>query len=207
LLLVFDGRLYKELSKLPAILDYLIADQQIPPVAALLIDNMDRTELLCKPEFADYVAKEILPWFLATYPIKAEPRQRVVIGSSYGGLAAAFLGLRYPDEFGTILSQTGWFRWHPADDPEYHWLARQFSAAPMLPLQFWVQVGNLEVARMLDGGPTQLASNHHFRDVLQAKGYFVSYDEYGGGHDASSLEFPLARALTEILNTSPGSPG
>jgi enterochelin esterase-like enzyme len=55
------------------------------------------------------------------------------------------------------------------------------------------------VAQKLDGGPTQLDANRHFRDVLQAKGYKVSYHEYGGGHDASSLEFPLAKALIEMF--------
>ena len=101
---------------------------------------------------------------------------------------------------GTVFSQTGWFRWRPEGDPEHHWLTRQLAAAPKLRLRFWLQVGNLEVAQMLDGGPSQLAANRNLRDALHAKGYFVAYQEYSGGHDASSLGFPLAQALTEILS-------
>jgi enterochelin esterase family protein len=206
-LVVFDGRLYKDQLKLPEMLDYLIGNRQIPPIIALLVDNTDRSELLCKPEFADYIGNEVIPWLRATYPITPDPFQTIVAGSSFGGLAAAFLALKHPHIFGTVLSQTGWFRWHPEDDPGFHWLARQFAATPKLPLRFWIQVGNLEVAQMSDGGPSQLAANQHFRDTLQAKVYFVSYQEYSGGHDASSLEFPLAQALTEILNQSGSTTG
>lgn len=198
-LVVFDGRLYKDLLKIPEMLDYLIGQGQIPPVAALLVDNLDRSELLCRDEFADSITNEVMPWLRATYPITSDPRKNIMIGSSFGGLAAAFIGFKHSDSCGTVLSQTGWFRWHPEYDPEHHWLARQFMDAPKLPVRFWLQVGNLEMAQMLDGGPTQLDANRYFRDVLQNKGYELSYYEYSGGHDASSLEFPLAKALTEIF--------
>lgn len=198
-LVVFDGRLYKDQLKLPEMLDYLIGRGQIPPVAALLVDNLDRTELICQAEFAKYMTKEVLPWLRSMYPITWEPQQTIISGSSYGGLAAAYLAFQYPEIWGTVLSQTGWFRWHPEADAEHHWLARQLAAVPKLPIRFWLQVGNLETAPMLDGGPSQLAANQYFRDTLLAKGYQVSYFEYSGGHDASSLEFPLAQALIKIL--------
>ena len=140
-----------------------------------------------------------MPWLRASYPISNDPHENIVLGSSLGGLAAAFLAFSHPAIWGTVLSLTGWFRWHPEVDSEHHWLARQFSSSPKLPLRFWLQVGNLEVAQMLDKGPTQLDANRHLRDVLQGKGYELSYHEYSGGHDASSLEFLLAKALTEIL--------
>jgi len=200
LLVVFDGRQYKEMLYLPEMLDYLITQGQIPPVIALLVDNLDRSELLCQTEFADYVANKILPWIRSTFSVTNEPRQTVLIGSSYGGLAAAFLAFKYPQIFGVVLSQTGRFRWHPEDDQEHHWLARQLGQAPKVSVEFWLQVGNLEVAQMSDGGPTQLSANQFMRDMLRAKGYQVSYQEYSGGHDVSSLELPLAQALNEILS-------
>jgi enterochelin esterase-like enzyme len=197
---VFDGRQYKDMLHLPEMLDYLITQGHIPPVAALLVDNLDRRELLCQSEFADYIANKVLPWLRDTYSVTNEPHQTVLIGSSYGGLAAAFVAFKFPQRFGVVLSQTGWFRWHPEEDPEFHWLARQMAKKDKVPVAFWLQVGNLEIAQMLDGGPTQLAANRYMRDVLQTKGYEVSYQEYSGGHDLSSLEFPLAQALVEILD-------
>ena len=37
------------------------------------------------------------------------------------------------------------------------------------------------------------------RVTLQSKGFEVTNYEYGGGHDASSLEYPLAKGLREIF--------
>ena len=199
-LVVFDGRLYKDMLKLPEMLDYLSGNGDVPPVAALMVDNLDRSDLLCKPEFAGYIANDVIPWLRATYPITTDPVQTIVMGSSLGGLAAVFLAFKYPNIFGTVLSQGGWFRWHPEGDSEHHWLTRQLAAVPKLSVRFWLQVGDLEIAQMLDGGPSQLAANQHLRDTLQAKGYSVSYQEYSGGHDSSSLEFPLAQGLKEILH-------
>jgi enterochelin esterase family protein len=202
LLLVFDGRSYKDQVRLPAILDYLIAERRLPPLVALFLDNPERwQELTCRPDFAAYVAGEILPWVRANYPVTSEAAQTAVLGSSLGGLFAAYLGLSYPDLFQVVLSQTGWFRWRPDGDPEFEWLARQFVAAPRLPLRFHLDVGVLENARMLDDGPTQLLANRHMRDVLQAKGYPLDYVEYSGGHDFSSLEYPLAEALVRLLGS------
>jgi enterochelin esterase-like enzyme len=47
MLLVFDGRLYKDQMKLPEMLDYLIG-KKYPPIAALMVDSVDRSELICK---------------------------------------------------------------------------------------------------------------------------------------------------------------
>jgi enterochelin esterase family protein len=112
----------------------------------------------------------------------------------------AFLAYRFPALFGVVLAQSGWFRWRPEGDPEHHWLARQFAAAPKRPVAFWLQVGNLEVAQMADGGPSQLEANRTMRATLLAKGYAVRYQEYSGGHDASSLEYPLAQGLLELFS-------
>jgi enterochelin esterase family protein len=133
------------------------------------------------------------------YPVTTDPRQNVVLGSSLGGLAAVYLAYSYPQLFGTVFAQTGWFRWRPDEETEHHWLARQLASAPKLPLRFLLQVGNLEVARMLDGGPSQLQANRTLRDTLQSKGYSVTYQEFSGGHDSTSLEFPLAQGIRALF--------
>lgn len=199
LLVFFDGRLYKDMLKLPEMLDYLSGMGHIPPVAALMIDNIDRTELQCKPEYADYVVERILPWFRSQYPVSTDPLETTLIGNSFGGLGAVYLAYRHPNVFGTAFSQGGWFRWRPEGDTEHHWLAHQLAAAPQLPIRFWLQVGDLETALMSDGGPTQLEANQHMMNTLLTKDYFVVYQEYSGGHDSSSIEAPLAQGLRGIL--------
>jgi len=199
LLITLDGRLHKDRLHVPAMLDHLVATNAIPPVIALFVDNPNRQELLCDPAFADYMADQVMPWLYEHFPVTHNPAQTVVGGSGDGGLAAAYLGLRYPQRFGNILSQTGWFRWRPEGDPQFHWLARQYAQSPTLPLRFYLDVGNLEVAQMRDGGPTQLAANRYLRDILLAQDYSVQYVEYSGGHDDSSLASPLFAALHRLF--------
>ena len=89
LLVVFDGRQYKDMLHLPEMLGYLITQGQIPPVTALLVDNLGHRELLCQSEFADYMANKVLPWIRDTHSMTIDPNATIVIGSSYSGLAAA----------------------------------------------------------------------------------------------------------------------
>jgi enterochelin esterase-like enzyme len=199
LLVVFDGHLAFDFWRLPQMLDYLIAQQQISPVVALFVDTPDRRELLCVPEFADCVAQRIVPWGRSTFAVTQDTAHTVISGASYGGLCAAYTGMRHSEVFGGVLSQTGWFRWHPDREHEHEWLARQYIGSPKLPLRFYMDVGILETARMVDSGPSQLVANRYMRDVLRAKGYEVIYREYGGGHDYSSTSNPLFDALPLML--------
>lgn len=198
-LVVFDGRIYKDLTRLPQILDYLIDCGQIPPLLALMVDNPDRNELQCTVDFAAYVAETVMPWLRAQHPVTDTPSQTAVLGASLGGLAALYLAYHYPQTVGIVFTQTGWFRWMPPGETEHHWLARQLANSPKLPLRLHVQVGNLEIAQMADGGPTQVEANRFMRTVLAAKGYPFDYQEYSGGHDTSSLEAPLADGLVAIF--------
>lgn len=199
LLLVFDGRLAVDILRMPAMLDLRLTEGKIRPTIALFIDTPDRSELVCVPEFADYVTHRIVHWAQSTLQVTQEAARTIICGSSYGGLCAAYHALHHPNVFGGVLSQTGWFRWHPEDDSEHEWLARQFITQPKLPVRFYLDVGVLETARMKDGGPSQLVANRHMRDVLRAKGYAITYREYGGGHDYSSIQNALFDALPIML--------
>ena len=75
LLVAFDGETCGALPKetlipLPAIVDNLAAAHQIPRTVVVLIGSADhesRTRnLRCSDSFADYVAKELVPWVRAT---------------------------------------------------------------------------------------------------------------------------------------------
>ena len=146
--------------------------------------------------------KELLPWVRQHYQVTNDPSRTVVAGSSYGGLAAAYAGLRHPELFGKILSQSGSFWWKPGDEREHEWLIRQFVASPRLPLSFYVEAGLLETWSSDEGlGPFLLVSNRHFRDVLQAKGYPIQYAEYNGGHDFTCWRGTLADGLLALLGS------
>lgn len=201
LVVLFDGWAYVNVIPTPTILDNLIADALIPPVAAVMVDNPDRArELGCDPDYTDVVADRIVPHTRASLGAPADPARTVVGGSSLGGVAAAFAALRRPDVFGNVLSQSGAFHWRPAGrDGRHEWLTDHLVRQPRVPLRFYLDVGVMEGKGPGEHSPTQVAANRRLRDALEAKGYPVRYAEFAGGHDYLCWRGTLADGLLALL--------
>jgi enterochelin esterase-like enzyme len=210
LLVVFDEGAYLNAVPTPVILDNLIAASKIPPTVAVLIANPSQEtrskELPPNPTFADFLAQELIPWVRAHYTVTTDPRQTVVAGSSFGGIAATYAGLRHPEIFGNILCQSGSFWWAPdhtfgpdADaTTETGWLAKEYIKSPKLPLRFWMDAGVFEVDTNGNGGAI-LEPSRHMRDVLLAKGYEVHYRQFASGHDYLNWRGTLADGLLALI--------
>ena len=202
---LFDGEEYRSLVPTPTILDNLVASKKIPPLVALLVDHgsieaRDR-DLQCSAPFADFLAKELLPWAREHYRLSADPKQTIIGGSSYGGLSAAYCAFRYPEVFGNVLSQSGSFGyypgWHGADQTDaspFGWLIRQFVTTRKLPLRFYLEAGLFETAH----AGSILPQNRRLRDVLEAKGYALVYSEFVGAHEYLSWRGSLADGLIAL---------
>ena len=191
LLLVFDGREYREDFPLPRILDALIAEKKLPPTVAVMMDNGTGAERLADlanhEAFAELVASEIIPWVRGKWKVSADPHRATIAGSSAGGLAAAFVALRHPEIFANVLSQSGAF-WRGAEgsnEAPFEWVTEQHAANPKRDVRFFLDVGSTESAGAIGGtAPSILEANRRFRDVLTAKGYDVHYYEVPGGRHA-----------------------
>lgn len=205
LLVLFDGMEFIRSIPVPVILDNLIAKGLIPPTVAIVLDNPTASsrdvELPCNPKFADFLAKEVVPWMRTNYHATSDPARTVVAGASYGGLASTFAGLTHSEVFGNILSQSGSYWWAPDGEPEPEWLIKRFVKSPRLPLKFFVDVGLMEVGPMPNYAPTQVAVNRHLRDVLEARGYQVTYSEFNGGHEALNWRGTLSDGLIALIGT------
>jgi enterochelin esterase family protein len=177
------------------VLDNLIEAGEIPPVVAVLPDGLDQDtrtrELSMHEPFVQFVADELLPWAHARLSIERDPARTVVAGSSLGGLAAAFCGLRRPDLFGLVLSQSGAYQFAQYGCPS------SFAAEERLPLRFSLEVGLFE--RISRGDGSQYHANLHMRDVLLAKGYDVDYRNFPGGHDYFWWRETIADGLITLL--------
>jgi len=222
-LLLFDGILFEELGKVSSTLDNLIAADEIPPLIALMLENLLSSnvaqrsyELPPNPKFLAYIIEELLPWVRENYNITSDPSHSVIAGVSYGGVAASFIAFKKPEIFTNVLSMSGAYSWYPGadywlqrvkdiedlehwwskeDEEEGEWLIRQFAQTKKLPLKFYIDVGILE-----KNDPTQLfISNHHFRNVLKTKGYPVSYVEFLGGHDFVCWRGSIADGLIYLI--------
>jgi enterochelin esterase-like enzyme len=218
LLVLSDGGLNANTTRVATTLDNLIAGGFIPPLVAVMVENPHRwRELSCNPTYADFLAQEIVPWARANYHATDRPDQTIIGGTSLGGLQAAFVGLKHSEVFGNVLSQSGEFRWMPDDEKEPEWLTRQFAASPRLPLRFSFEAGLMEgtwwwrdlmlqqpdapPANLID--PTRLAANRNFRDTLQSKGYSVHYTEFNGNHTLLNWRGTLASHLIALVGIKP----
>ena len=203
LLVLFDGVAYTLLVPTHLILDNLLAKGQIPPLVAVVLDNPTPTsrsdEMPCNPRFSDFLAKEVVPWMRENYRVTSNPNQTIVAGSSYGGLAATYAGFHHSEVFGNVISQSASFWWKPKGDAEHEWLTRQFAVSARLPVRFYLDVGLMETGPTPDNGPNMVVVNRHMRDVLLAKGYFVHYREFNGGHEYLNWRGTLADALLALV--------
>jgi enterochelin esterase family protein len=217
LLVLFDEGAYLNNVPTPVILDNLIAAGKIPPMVAVLIANPSQDtrgkELPPNPQFADFLATELLPWVHAHYSVTSDPALTTVAGSSYGGIAATYAGLRHSEIFGNVLCQSGSFWWAPDHGvgpdsdatTETGWLAKEFIKSPKLPLRFWMDAGVFEVDSRGNGGAI-LEPSRHMRDVLLAKGYEVHYQQFNSGHDYLNWRGTLADGLIALVGTDRARP-
>ena len=202
----------------PTILNNLISERRIPPMVALFVgnapDDARSRELPCNPVFADFLVSELLPWAHGLYNFTSDPRETVVGGSSFGGLAAVYAGLRHSETFGNILSQSGSYHWTPPKSPnssdseadsEPNWVAKQFIASPKLPLRLYLDAGSEEIDFSGNGNSILLATRN-LRDVLLAKGYDVHFEEFAGGHDYLSWRGTLADGLIVLMGNAATKP-
>ncbi len=218
LLIVFDGGVYGALpnqTQVPTqtILDNLIAEKRIGPTVAILVRTMSfskrNRDLTGSKPFADFIARELVPWARARYRIRPGPSSVVVAGSSLGGFSATYCAFTHPDAIGNVLSQSGsyWLskNWQTNDAGFEHrlypretgWLIEALKESRRLPIRFYLEIG------MYDLGAAMLGSNRELRHVLSLKGYDVEYREFAGGHSYTNWRGTFADGLISLLGNSP----
>ena len=219
LLIVFDGKAFIEFTKAPLILDNLQAENKIPPSIAIFIHNYSGysrgKDLLCYPQFAEFIVKELVPWAHENYNISSNREHSVLVGSSSGGLAASFIGFKHPEMFRNVLSQSGYYEWYPGifwfqhsmkffgddfvrwwskeEEKEEEWLTKQYLQNKKLDLKYYLNVGNLETRAIK---PIQ-----NFHNMLQKKGYTHFYREYPGGHEYIAWQTYLPEGLIYLIGS------
>jgi enterochelin esterase-like enzyme len=192
-----DGELYRDHVGAVSVLDALgseIADSWFVFVSMATVEAR-WTECPCYPPFAKFIVEELLSWLELQFPETKTIRQRVLIGLSYTGLAAAFVAMQYPGTFQKVISQSGSFWWNDC------WLAERFRAQPSVPTEFYLDVGTREVHENVRHREdvlqvvSQIEGVRQFRDALRHTGHSVFYAEFEGGHDFAAWKQALPDAL------------
>ena len=143
----------------------------------------------------------------SSYAISRSPRDVVIGGFSSGAKTGALIALQHPDLFGNVLSQSGAYQQsNPLVRAEPNALAAMYLAQSRVPVRFYLEYGVYERMSNSDRPIDELVSdeamtvaNRHFRDVLTAKGYDVTYRETGSGHENIHWRATLAEGLMALL--------
>lgn len=174
---VTDGHEYGDdkLGAMPTILDNLIATKKIRPILAVFIDprqpnnsamNRRMTEFALHEPYLQFVTQELIPIIDKTFQTAASANARAILGTSLGGLNAAFFGAKGADYFHLvgIHSPAFWFR--PA-------IYQLYENSTKLPLKIYMSTGVIN--------DTQTEA-HRMKAILEAKGYPLLYKEVNEGH-------------------------
>lgn len=200
-MVVFDGFLARNVLRAHTVLDNLIAAGRIPPLAALFVtsfcDSRD-VELSPTDTIHEFVAGELMPWARTQLGAGLDTRANLIAGASRGGLVAAYLGLRCPDLFGGVISQSGSFWWPIPDEGEPGWLIREVAHLPRSDVRFYLDVGIHETLTGPGGAPCQLTVVRQMHDALRARGHRVEYSEFIGGHDYLNWRRTFADGLLAV---------
>jgi enterochelin esterase-like enzyme len=192
LVVVYDGPDYLRRGKLATIVDNLIAQKRIRPVALALVQNGGQARVIeygCSEMTLGFIAVRVVGLareHLNLVDINQKPGAYGVMGASMGGLMALYTGLRLPGMFGKVLSQSGAFSF-----PEHEFITSDIVRyMPKPKIDVWMDVGALE--GLLD-------CNRQMSALLKEKSYRVTYREYPAGHNYTAWRDDLWRGLETLF--------
>lgn len=174
-LYVTDGNEYLDarLGNMRTVLDNLISDKRIRPVRVVFIDarepgnltnNRRMSELSLNESYLKFLAEELIPAVEGTSEI--ERSSRGILGTSLGGLTAAYISFRRPDLFGLagIQSPAFWYK------PEIYSLGEN-SGKPSV--RYYMSSGTyFDTAE----------ASRRMKPILESRGHTVVYQETAEGH-------------------------
>jgi len=198
---VTDGHEYAadHLGSLTAVLDNLIDDGTLRPTIAVFIDPRDPNNLShnrrlaeynMNSHFAGFVADELVPSIDAAYRTSVTASDRMILGTSMGGLNSAYFGATRSDVFQRIGIQSPAFQYNPS-------IYSLYDKSPATPLEIFMTSGTIN-----DGsGGTSMHS------ILAEHGYDYTFTQANEGHSWGNWRAQLAGMLATLLGPLPQAPG
>lgn len=113
--------LHERMGNLQVILNNLVAQKKIRPLLVVLVDhrepvnrsnNRRMQELAMNTKYLSFFTDELVPQVESKLNLTADRKDRAIIGTSMGGLTAAYFAFARPDIFGMagIQSPAFWFK-------------------------------------------------------------------------------------------------
>ncbi len=194
LVVVWDGQDYLRRAHLPVMVDNLVGQGRIRPIALAMVESNISTrsvEYLCSDSTLAFIKRYLLPAArqqLNLVDLAENPGAYGVLGASAGGLMAFYTGLRMPYIFGKVLAQSGAYSLFGHDTVAWDLVRCQEPQGQ----KFWLCTGRYDF--LLD-------SNRKMSSLLQERGFDSQYVEYSAGHNYPAWRDHLAQGLEFTYGT------
>jgi enterochelin esterase family protein len=202
---VHDGGEYLERAKMATVLDNLIAEAQIPPLIAVMVDPVNRMEeYWANDGYTEFLCGELLPDIEERYRVTPDRKARGVMGASLGGLISVYAALSRPDVFSLVAGQSSALQMEErkltsmVESTTRDRLSGKSRRQPgkAVPLfRFYLDVGKYE--------PGFIPAHGKFVALLKKKRWPTLYQELPGGHNWTSWRAHLKDLLVFLWNKSP----
>lgn len=172
---------------LPTLLDNLIAQKKIPPLALLMVDG---GKSFYQGPTERFLMQDLLP-HSAQWGLSTDPAERALLGVSMGGFGAFNLAYLYPEQFATSVSLSGFFDMGPITQWDPKRVAR--IKAPLL------YCGEQD--------QTSLQSNRALESYLRQAGVQLPFHYAAGGHTWHYWQTIMPQAVTRLAKSiTPAQP-
>lgn len=174
------------------LLNNLIGLQLIPPVVAVFVDqrepanrgnNRRINELNMNAHFLAFFTDELIPEIENAYHVSRKPADRAIIGTSMGGLNAAYFVFSAPEVFGKAGIQSPAF-WK---SPQVYALCDQ---AKGLSIEISMTCGTMNDTS---------ESTRKMRDILEKNACIYHFREVPDGHSWGNWRNLLDEVLTDLF--------
>jgi enterochelin esterase-like enzyme len=174
---VTDGYeyLHPQLGNMTTVLDNLIAEKKIKPIAAVFVDhrepinrsnNRRMQELAMNTQYLDFFTNELIPEIERNFPVSKLASERGIMGTSMGGLTATYFAFTKPGVFGLVGIQSPAF-W---TKPQIYQLCTN-QVAPSIKISMTSGVIN-----------DTSKESRKMKEVLEANSCIYHYREVNEGH-------------------------
>ena len=110
LLVVHDGGDFLQYAAAKVVLDNLIHGREIAETIVAFLHPKDRlVEYANSPQHARFLRQELLPQLEVEFPLKRHRSSRVLLGASFGAVAALSAAYRSPSAYGSLVLMSGSF--------------------------------------------------------------------------------------------------
>jgi enterochelin esterase-like enzyme len=190
-ILFHDGLEYISLGNTNNIFDYLLYHHEMEPVIGVFVPPVDRESEYDgnkKDAFTAFIVDELMPVIDQKYASSKDPHKRATLGASSGGNISLYIGMKHPDAFGKIASQSSNVETIISDT---------YQNESKMDLELYLDMGTYDINVLIP-----LVRN--FVQILENKNYVYQYKEWHEGHSWGNWKGHLSYALRQFFPPETG---